>query len=143
MKEEKQNPISGGDAMKARVSLFVLFALVAGYVALSLPATAQAQSFSGKWVHRGPKGLSVFEFFPGEKHAVGPTRGAFRHSIVLDDGRMIEGMGHYVFRSVGPNRGWLTLHFADGHVTREHEHTIGAVAMNVRHHGVTRTYVRQ
>ena len=125
-----------------RVSLLVVFVLAVGYTLAGASATAQAQSFTGKWVHQGPKGTSIIEFFPGEKRVLGPTRGVFHHSILLDDGRVIQGDGHYVFRSVGPNRGWLTLHFADGHVTTEHEHTSSDTMMNLRHHGLTRTYRR-
>ena len=95
-----------------RVSLLVVFVLAVGYTLAGASATAQAQSFTGKWVHQGRKGTSIIEFFPGEKRVLGPTRGVFHHSILLDDGRVIQGDGHYVFRSVGPNRGWLTLHFA-------------------------------
>ncbi len=103
----------------------------------------QAQSFSGKWVHADPKGVSVLEFFPGTKHLVGPIRGQFHHSILLDDGQRLEGNGFYVFRFVAPNRGWLILHFADGHVTREHEHTIDGTVLRLGHHGFIRTYLRQ
>jgi hypothetical protein len=74
---------------------------------------------------------------------IGPMRGQFRHSIVLDDGRTIVGEGSYIFRSIGPNRGWLTLTFSDGHVTHEHEHTINSSVLSVRHHGLTRNYLRQ
>ena len=126
-----------------RVYLLVVFVLAVGYTLAGSSATAQAQSFTGKWVHQGPKGTSIIEFFPGEKRVLGPTRGVFHHSILLDDGRVIQGDGHYVFRSVGPNRGWLTLHFANGHVTHEHEHTSTDKSLNLRHHGLTRTYVRQ
>lgn len=126
-----------------RASLLLVFALAAGYTLAGSTATVQAQSFTGKWVHKGPKGSSYLEFFPGEKRVLGPTRGQFHHMILLDDGRLIQGDGHYVFRSIGPNRGWLTLHFADGHVTHEHEYMSTDNSMNVRHHGLTRTYVRQ
>jgi hypothetical protein len=126
-----------------RASLFVVFSLAVGYTLTGSAATVQAQSFTGKWVHQGPKGSSYIEFLPGEKRVLGPTRGAFHHMILLDDGRLIQGDGHYVFRSIGPNRGWLTLHFADGHVTHEHEHMNTDNSMYVRHHGLTRTYVRQ
>jgi hypothetical protein len=129
--------------MNRRVSLFVVFALAVGYTLAGSAAPVRAQAFTGKWIHQGPRGASVIEFFPGEKHVLGPTRGAFRHSIVLDDGRVIQGDGHYIFRSIGPNRGWLTLHFADGHVTHEHEHTTSDTVLNLRHHGLTRTYVRK
>ena len=88
------------------------------------------------------KGASVLEFYPGERHLVRPMTGQF-HSIVLDDGRVIQGDGHYVLRFAGPNRGWLVLHFSDGHVTREHEHTFGPNTLLLEHHGTTRTYVRQ
>jgi hypothetical protein len=121
----------------------VVFAFAVVYTLAGSSATAHAQAFTGKWVHQGPKGTSILEFLPGEKRVVGPTRGVFHHSLLLDDGRVIQGDGHYIFRSVGPNRGWLTLHFADGNVTHEHEHTTTDNSMNVRHHGVTRTYVRQ
>lgn len=128
--------------MNRRVYWMVAYALVAGWM-LGGSAAANAQSFVGKWVHQGPRGTSVMEFFPGEKKLVGPTRGAFRHVIYMDDGQVIQGEGHYVFRSVLPNRGWLTLHFADGHVTAEHEHTANSTVLSIRHHGITRTYVRQ
>lgn len=121
----------------------VVFALAVGYTLVGSSAKAQAQAFTGKWVYQGPKGTSVLEFMPGEKRVLGPTKGVFHHSLLLDDGRAIQGNGHYVFRSIGANRGWLTLHFADGHVTHEHEHTNTDNSMNVRHHGVTRSYVRQ
>jgi hypothetical protein len=129
--------------MNRRIPLFLVFTLAVGYTLAGSSAKAQAQSFTGKWIYQGPKGTSVLEFLPGEKRVLGPTRGVFHHSLVLDDGRVIQGDGHYVFRSIGPNRGWLTLHFADGHVTTEHEHTTTDNSMNVRHHGVTRIYVRQ
>jgi hypothetical protein len=106
-------------------------------------ARAQAQSFTGKWMHEGARGISTLEFFPGDKRIVGPVRGQFHHSVVLDDGRVIQGDGWYVYRSVVPNRGWLTLHFADGHVTTEHEHTVNSIGLRIEHHGVTRTYFRQ
>jgi hypothetical protein len=129
--------------MKRRVPLLVVFALAVGYTFAGSAATAQAQSFTGKWVHQGPKGTSILEFLPGEKRILGPTKGVFHHTLVLDDGRVVQGDGHYTFRSIGPNRGWLTLQFADGIVTHEHEHTTTDNSMNVRHHGVTRAYVRQ
>jgi hypothetical protein len=129
--------------MNRRVPLFVVFAFAVVYTVAGSSATVHAQSFSGKWVHQGPKGTSILEFLPAEKRVVGPMRGSFHHSLLLDDGRVIHGNGHYVFRSVGPNRGWLTLHFADGQVTREHEHTTTDNSMKLRHHGLTRTYVRQ
>jgi len=129
--------------MNRRVPLFVVFALAVGCTLAGSSARAQPQSFSGKWVHKGPKGVSVLEFFPGEKKLLGPVRGQFHHSLVLDDGRVIQGDGQYVLRFIVPNRGWLTLHFADGHVTKEHEHTLGASELRLRHHGVMRTYVRQ
>jgi hypothetical protein len=129
--------------MNRRVYLMVVCVLAAGWALGGSAGTAQAQSFVGKWVHQGPRGASVLEFFPGEKKVVGPTRGTFRHQIYLDDGRVIQGDGYYVFRSVLPNRGWLTLHFADGHVTQEHEHTTASTVLSVRHHGITRNYVRQ
>lgn len=129
--------------MKRCVSLLVLFVLAVGCTLAGASARAEAQSFTGKWVHQGPRGLSVIEFFPGEKKIVGPMRGSFRHTLILDDGRVIEGTGTYTFRYVVPNRGWLTLQFADGHVTTEHEHTVSANVLSIRHHGVTRSYVRQ
>jgi hypothetical protein len=132
-----------GLIMNRRVPLFVVFAFAVGYTLAGFSATAQAQSFAGKWVHQGPKGTSVIEFLPGEKRVLGPTRGVFHHSMLLDDGRVIQGDGHYVFRSVAPKRGWLILHFADGHVTREHELTNSDNSLNLRHHGLTRTYIRQ
>jgi hypothetical protein len=128
--------------MKRRVPSFALFALALGLLACT-STKVQAQSFTGKWIHEGPKGMSVLEFFPGEKKIIGPTRGRFHHSLVLDDGRVVEGDGTYVFRSVLPNRGLLVLHFADGHVTREHEHTIDSHFLRIEHHGLIRTYVRQ
>jgi hypothetical protein len=129
--------------MNRRTPLFVVFTCAVVYTLAVSSAPAHAQAFTGKWVHQGPKGTSILEFFPGEKRVVGPTRGVFHHSLVLDDGRVILGDGHYLFRSIGPNRGWLTLYFADGNVTHEHEHTATDNSMNVRHHGLTRTYVRQ
>jgi hypothetical protein len=131
------------DHMNRRMPLLVVFAIAFVYSLAGSCAKAQAQSFTGKWVHQGVKGTSILEFLPGEKRVLGPTKGAFHHSLVLDDGRVIQGDGHYVFRSIGPNRGWLTLHFADGNVTHEHEHTNTDNSLSVRHHGVTRTYVRQ
>lgn len=128
--------------MHRLISAAVMFALVAGTLAMG-PARAQAQTFGGKWIFQGPRGVSVLEFFPGEKKVIGPMRGSFRHSIVLDDGRVIEGTGTYTFRSVLPNRGWLTLAFSDGHVTHEHEHAVGGSVLSLRHHGVVRNYVRQ
>jgi hypothetical protein len=124
------------------MSVVVLFALALGYSLAGSATSAHAQTFTGKWVHQGTKGVSNLEFFPGEQPLVGPTRGTFRHSTILDDGRTVQGDGRYIFRSLGPNRGRLTLHFADGHVTKEHEHTAGGM-LSLRHHGVTRTYVRQ
>jgi hypothetical protein len=56
---------------------------------------------------------------------------------------VIKGEGYYVYRHIGPNRGWLTLHFADGHATREHEHTTSNLTLSLRHHGLTRNYVRE
>ena len=129
--------------MNRRMPLLVVFALAVGYMFAGSSATGRAQSFTGKWVHQGPKGTSVMEFLPGEKRVVGPIRGVFHHTLLLDDGRVVQGDGHYVFRSVGPNRGWLTLHFADGHVTHEHEHTTTDKSLNLRHHGLTRIYIRQ
>jgi hypothetical protein len=129
--------------MNRRVPLFVVFALAVGFTLAGSSARVQAESFSGKWVHVGPKGTSTLEFFAGEKHVIGPDRGLFHHSIVLDDGRVIQGDGSYIFRHILPNRGWLILHFADGHVTREHEHIIGSSELELRHYGVTRTYLRQ
>ena len=128
--------------MNRRVSLVVLFALAAGLTLAGASGRAQAQSFTGKWVHEGPKGVSVLEFFPGEKHLLRPMTGVFHHSIVFDDGRVLQGDGHYVLRFAGPNRGWLVLHFSDGHVTREHEHNFGP-SLRLEHHGVSRIYVRQ
>jgi hypothetical protein len=128
--------------MNGRVPQFVVFALAAGSI-LTGSSNIQAQSFAGKWVHEGPKGVSVLEFMPGEKHVVGPVRGQFRYSIVLDDGRVIAGEGSYVYRSVLPKRGWLVLHFADGLVTREHEHIVDSNLLRIEHYGVTRTYVRK
>lgn len=129
--------------MNRRIPLLVAFAIAVTYSLAGSAATAHAQSFTGKWVHQGPKGASVMEFFAGEKHIIGPTKGAFRYTVVLDDGRVIQGDGHYLFRSIGPNRGWLTLHFADGHVTHEHEHMSKDTTLNLRHHGLTRVYQRQ
>jgi hypothetical protein len=129
--------------MTRRVGLLVVFTLAVGGTLAGGSTEARAQSFTGKWVHQGPRGVSVLDFFPGDKHVIGPTRGHFHHSIVLDDGRVLEGTGWYVFRNVLPNRGWLTLHFSDGHVTHEHEHVIGASVLRMRHHGVLRDYLRQ
>lgn len=129
--------------MNGRMSLFALFVLAIGCSLVGTSARAQAQSFVGKWAFQGPRGTSVMEFFPGEKHLIGPMRGSFHHSIILDDGRLIEGSGTYVFRSVLPNRGWLTLTFADGHVTTEHEQVLEGTVLSIRHHGITRNYVRQ
>jgi hypothetical protein len=129
--------------MNRRMPLLVVIALAVGFTLAGPSAKAQAQTFAGKWVHQGPKGTSVLEFYPGDKPVIGPIKGRFHHSIVLDDGRVIVGEGTYVFRSVLPNRGWLVLHFADGHVTREHEHTMDANVLRIEHHGITRTYVRQ
>jgi hypothetical protein len=129
--------------MSRRVPQFVLFSLAICALFTGSPAKAQAQSFTGKWVYPGPKGISVLEFFPGESRMVGPVRGHFHHSIILDDGRLIEGEGSYVYRSVLPKRGWLVLTFADGHVTREHEHTVDAQMLRIEHHGITRMYVRE
>ena len=55
----------------------------------------------------------------------------------------IEGDGWYVFRFIRPNAGWLSLHFADGHATREHEHTIDGTLLRLGHHVSTRTYLRE
>jgi len=129
--------------MNHRLSLYTVFSLAVVCALADSSTRAQAQSFSGKWVHQGPKGVSVLEFFHGERHLLGPMRGQFQHSIVLDDGRVIAGNGWYVFRFIRPNHGWLILHFADGHVTREHEHTIDGTVLQLGHHGVIRTYVRQ
>jgi hypothetical protein len=129
--------------MYPRMPMFVAFSLAVGVLLASSSTRAQAQSFTGKWVHEGPKGVSVIEFFAGESRVIGPVRGRFHHTIVLDDGRVIEGEGSYVFRSILPNRGWLVLHFADGHVTREHEQTLDSRFLRIEHHGITRTYVRQ
>jgi hypothetical protein len=129
--------------MNRRVPLFVVFALASGFILAGSASKVQAESFAGKWVHEGPKGVSILEFFPGEKHLIGPDRGRFHYSVVLDDGRVIAGEGSYLFRSVLRNRGWLVLHFADGHVTREHEHTIDSMLLRIEHYGVTRTYVRK
>jgi hypothetical protein len=125
-----------------RVSLLAVFALAIGFTLAGSASTARAQAFTGKWVHQGPKGTSFIEFMPGEKRILGPTKGAFHHMILLDDGRLIQGDGHYVFRSIGPKRGWLTLYFADGHVTHEHELT-SETMLNIRHHGITQTYIRR
>lgn len=125
------------------MSLLVVFALAVGCTLAGSTGTARAQSFTGKWVHQGPKGSSYIEFMPGEKRVLGPTRGVFHHMILLDDGRLIQGDGHYLYRSIGPNRGWLTLHFADGHVTHEHEHITTDTMLNLRHHGLTQTFVRR
>jgi hypothetical protein len=129
--------------MKRGVSLFVVWALAVGYTLAGCSVRAQAQSIEGKWVHQGPRGVSVLEFFPGDKRLVGPVRGHFHHSIILDDGRVCEGDGHYVLRFARHNKGWLVLHFSDGHVTREHEHTFGPAELRLEHHGVLRTYIRQ
>src|ERR1700735_4822063 len=129
--------------MNRHMFLLVVFALGVSYTLAGPAANAQAQAFSGKWVYQGPKGASVLEFYPAEKRLIGPTKGVFHHSIVLDDGRVLQGDGTYVFRHVLPNRGWLTLTFSDGHVTREHEHTINGTRLEVRHHGVFRVYIRQ
>jgi hypothetical protein len=128
--------------MNRRMPQFVVFA-VAVVILGNFPAKARAQSFAGKWINQGPKGVSVLEFFPGDRHIIGPVRGVFHYSVVLDDGRMINGDGAYVYRSVLPNRGWLILHFADGSVTREHEVTRDPNSLSIAHYGVTRTYVRQ
>ena len=125
-----------------RVSLLGVFALAIGFTLAGSASTARAQAFTGKWIHQGQKGTSYIEFMSGEKRVLGPTKGAFHHMILLDDGRLIQGDGHYVFRSIGPKRGWLTLYFADGHVTHEHEFTSDTM-MNIRHHGITQTYVRR
>ncbi len=130
--------------MTRRMYLFAgAMALVVACIFANSGSTAPVDGLAGKWVHRGPRGVSVLEFFPGEKRLLGPTKGVFRHAIFLDDGRVIEGEGHYQFRSFLPNRGWLTLHFADGFVTQEHEHALDGTTLKVKHHGVTRTYVRQ
>jgi len=129
--------------MNRRLSLFVVFVLAVGCTLVHSSARAQAQSFSGKWVHQGPRGVSILDFYPGDKHLVGPVRGQFHHTIVFDDGRVLDGLGWYVFRNALPNRGWLALHFSDGHVTREHEHTVGGTVLRLRHHGVVRDYVHQ
>jgi hypothetical protein len=121
----------------------MLSALAVGVTLAGSSGPANAQSLTGKWVFQGSRGISYLEIFPGEKHAIGPMRGSFRHSIVLDDGRVIEGTGTYTFRYIVPNRGWLTLTFSDGHVTTEHEHAVGANVLSLRHHGVIRNYVRQ
>jgi len=129
--------------MNRRVPLLLVFALAVGYTFAGSSTPVRAQSFTGKWVHQGPKGSSFIEFMPGEKKVLGPTRGVFHHMILLDDGRLLQGDGHYTFRSIGPNRGWLTLYFADGHVTHEHEHTTSDTMLNIRHHGMTQVYVRR
>src|ERR1700677_2644335 len=128
--------------MNRRVPQFVVFALAVGVMLGSSSAKAQAQSFAGRWVHQGPKGESILEFFPGESRVIGPVRGNFHHSIVLDDGRVIVGEGSYVFRSILPNRCWLTLYVADGHVTHEREVTVDSGLLRIEHHGVTRMYAR-
>ncbi len=128
--------------MYRRIPQLVVFT-VAVVVLASSPAKAHAQSFAGKWMNQGPRGVSVMEFFPGDKHIIGPIRGVFRYTLVLDDGRVISGDGSYVYRSILPNRGWLTLNFADGQVTREHEVTRDSTSLSIAHYGVTRTYVRQ
>jgi hypothetical protein len=129
--------------MNRRVPLMGVFALAVGFILAGSSAKVQAETFAGKWVHEGPKGVSTLEFFPGEKRLVGPERGHFHYSIVFDDGRVIVGEGSYVFRSILPRRGWLILHFEDGHVTREHEHSLDSNLLRLEHHGVTRTYVRK
>lgn len=129
--------------MKRRGTLLMAFALAIASVVAGPSVKAQAQAFTGKWVFEGPKGPSILEFFPGERKLLGPTRGYFRHTVVLDNGKVINGDGSYVFRHIGPNRGWLTLHFSDGHVTTEHEHTVGGTVLSIRHHGLTRNYTRQ
>ncbi len=129
--------------MNRRVPLLLVFAFAVGYTLAGSAATARAQSFAGKWVHQGPKGSSFIEFLPGEKRVLGPIRGVFHHSVLLEDGRLIQGDGHYVFRSVGPKRGWLTLYFADGHVTHEHEHTSSDTMLTLRHHGLTQIFSRR
>jgi hypothetical protein len=131
------------DRMIRRIPMYLMFSLAVGIVVAGTPARAQAQSFVGKWVHEGPRGVSIMEFFPGDSRIIGPTKGRFHHSVILDDGRVIAGDGTYVYRSILPNRGWLILHFADGHVTREHEHTADSRYLRIEHHGVVRTYVRQ
>jgi hypothetical protein len=97
----------------------------------------------GKWVNQGPRGVSVLEFSPSDRHILGPARGVFHYSVVLDDGRMFTGDGAYTYRSILPNRGWLILTFADGHVTREHEVTSNPNALSIVHYGVSRMYVRE
>src|SRR5271167_4498043 len=106
--------------MSRRIPKFVVFT-IAVVILGNCPAKAQAQSFAGKWINQGPKGVSVLEILPGDRRIIGPVRGVFHYSIVLDDGRAFNGDGTYVYRSILPNRGWLVLHFADGQVTREHE----------------------
>src|SRR5580704_437355 len=81
------------DRMNRRIPMFAVFALAVGFTLAGSPAKAQAQSFAGRWVHEGPKGVSVLEFSPGTSHVIGPVRGHFHHSIVLDDGRVIAGEG--------------------------------------------------
>jgi hypothetical protein len=131
------------DRMNRGVPSSLVFALALGLAFAGLSARAQAQTFVGRWVHQGPRGESVLEFYPSEKHLIGPARGRFHHTLILDDGRAITGDGYYVFRSIGPKRGWLVLHFSDGHVTREHEHTLDATSLRIDHHGHSRVYVRQ
>jgi hypothetical protein len=129
--------------MKSRVSLLVLFSAAVGCTLAWCSAPLQAQSFAGKWVHQGPKGVSTLEFFPGDKPPIGALRGRFHHSIVLDDGRLLVGDGHYVLRRSNSHKGVLILHFSDGHSSREREHTFGANELQLEHHGVIRTYIRQ
>jgi hypothetical protein len=129
------------ERMNRRVSLFTGIALAVG--CLLMGATAQAQTFAGKWVHNGPKGVSSLEFYPGDRMPTGAVRGHFHHSIIMDDGRVIEGYGTYVLRFATNNRGRLVLHFSDGHVTREHEHTFGPNVLRLEHHGLIRDYIRQ
>jgi len=129
--------------MNRRVSLFVGLVLGMGFLLTGASARAQAQSLEGKWVHEGPKGVSFLEFYAGDKMPWGAVRGSFHHSLVMDDGRVLEGYGRYVLRFANNHRGRLVLHFSDGHVTRELEHTFGPNVMHLEHHGLVRTYVRQ
>ena len=128
--------------MKRRMPQFLVFA-VAVVILGNCPAKAHAQSFAGKWINPGPRGVSVLDFSPGDRHIIGPTRGVFHYSIVLDDGHVINGDGAYTYRSILPNRGWLILTFADGQVTREHEVLRDSTTLIIAHYGVTRAYVRQ
>jgi hypothetical protein len=130
--------------MNRRAPQCMVFTVAVAIVMLgNSTARAQTQPFMGKWIHQGQRGVSALEFSPGERGVIGPLRGHFHYSVVLDDGRLLDGEGSYVYRSILPNRGWLVLHFADGRVSREHEVTRDSTSLNIAHYGVTWTYVRQ